>query len=98
MICPGSLESGRARAQIWRRRQTGAEITQFPSQGAFPGDPMLLRSGILSRSTSYLTLRSICHLGAVLTGPGCHHIIPVHPDLDLKLSCGGGTHQLGHTM
>lgn len=37
MSAYGHPESGRARAQIQSKGQTGAKMTQSPGQGAFPG-------------------------------------------------------------
>lgn len=55
---------------------------------------MLLLSGILSLFTSYLSLHSVTLVPFSLV---LAVIILVHPNLDLKLSCGGG-HMLGQTI
>ena len=99
MICPGGHpEIGRARAQIQSKGQTGTKITWSPGQGAFSGGsnvypfrdhvPFHLLSP--SRTPSVILLPFSLALAVTVSSP-------VHPDLDLKPSCGGRKHQLGST-
>lgn len=100
MICPGGhSEIGRARAPIQSKGQTGTKIALSPGQGAFPGGSSVYPF----RGRVWLHLLPPSHTPSVILLPfslilAVTESNPVHPDLDLKPSGGGGKHQLDSTM